>query len=253
MSTTSLKVFLRRLPWLDRRLKRLYYMLRELGERHVIGTRLQEWLWKRRSLGSGDSTEDEYAESLTHPHRPLLLAAIGEQGPLESILEVGCGPGPNLHLISQILPHARLYGIDVNAQALAEGKARFRALGIENCEFECHNFEALRRYPDHSIDLVFTNAVLMYAGPDRIRGVLREIVRVARKAAIFSEWHQPGEQKHHAGQPAARYHYGHWIYDYADLLSEFLTPERVTIIRYAEGIWADANWKAFGCLIVAKM
>jgi protein-L-isoaspartate O-methyltransferase len=250
--TTSLKVFLRRWPWLDGRLKRLYYAVRELGERYLVGTRLQEWIWKRRTRASNQDAEAEYASSLGHPHRQALLKVIGEYGPLNSVLEVGCGPGPNVHLLSRMLAPARIYGIDVNAQAVAEGQARFKVLGIENCELECRNFKALRQYPDQGMDVVFTDAVLMYVGPDRIRETLGEILRIAGKAAIFSEWHQSLETRNGARRPAARYLYGHWIYDYADLLSEFLGPGSVTLTRYGEGMWADANWKAFGWVIVAE-
>ena len=260
MATTdlrALKAYVGRWPAVDRRLKAVYYAVREVLERHVLGTRLQEHLWRRRAPHPAAAREAAFVEAVNHPHRPLVLAAVEHQGPVNSLLELGCGAGPNLRLLSQRYPDARLIGLDINAWAVREGQERFAALGTRNMILKVGSVERLTAHPDRSVDVVLTDAVLMYVGPDRIRHVLAELVRVARRSVILSEWQlppTPPESAAAAGssRTAARYYYGHWIHDYVTLLSAHVPRQRITVTRYPADAWEDDNWRTFGCVVAAR-
>lgn len=179
----SIKSFLRRWPIFYSLLQRVYYSFRRVLELHILGTKLQEWIW------SANRGVNEGLESISHPHRKLLLDKISSYSPFENILEIGCNAGPNLCLLSKKVPNARIYGIDINSKAIEEGKKHLKEEGMNNVFLSVRRADRLESFGDKSIDVVFTDAVLMYIGPDKIYNVIGEMIRVARKAIIFNEWH----------------------------------------------------------------
>ena len=76
----------------------------------ILGTKIQERKWAKRSLNE----IKKGFSNLNHPHRRLILKKIGAFHPIYSILEVGCGYGPNLYLLAKEFPQADLVGIDIN-------------------------------------------------------------------------------------------------------------------------------------------
>ena len=215
---SSLKSFVRRWPTLYSLLQRVYWSFRRFLELHVLGTKLQEWIW---SANRGKDYASEGWKSISHLHRKFLLDKISSYSPFENILEIGCNVGPNLYLFSKKFPHVKHYGIDINSKAIEEGRKHFEEEGISNVSLAVGRADRLASFSDKSIDIVFTDAVLMYVGPEKICRVISEIVRIARKAVIFNEWHNSINSKR------CFYHYGHWVYDYVYLLSEYVSIDSV--------------------------
>lgn len=100
----NIKSLLKRWPLLYHLLQRIYWGFRRIIETHVLGTRMQEWIWKYRHIYQGSNWAKGYCESADHPHRQLLLERILAYAHLESVLEIGCNTGPNLYLLAQKLP-----------------------------------------------------------------------------------------------------------------------------------------------------
>lgn len=101
----------------------------------------------------------------------------------------------------------------------------------------------LGEFEDKSFDVVFTDAVMMYIGSDKIDKVVSEMSRVARKALVLLEWHCLGNEQ------SAYFDSYHWRRDYIALLERLIPGANLTITRLPEGIWPDENWKKFGAAI----
>jgi ubiquinone/menaquinone biosynthesis C-methylase UbiE len=188
-----------------------------------------------------------HIETLNHPHRPLLAEKILSYAPLQSVLEIGCNAGPNLYLLAQKLPQAELHGIDINPKAIEVGKAWLKQAGISNVRLSIARADRLERFADKSVDLVFSDATLIYIGPDKICNVIKEMARIARKALIFNEWHQDNEKN-------GLYYDGHWVYDYKTLISDCLSsPRQPKVSKIPEDLWGGGGWGEFGAIIEVSL
>lgn len=239
----------RRMPATDRFLKRVFYAAREFAERRIVGTSLQAWIWRRKTLFPGDFATG-FRESVDHPHRAFLVRALFRRHPAGTALEIGCNAGPNLYLIAKQVPQVSLHGVDVNAAAIRQGRAAFTRWGLTNVELHTLEDKPLARFADHSIDVVFSDATLMYVGPDRIREVLSHMLRIARRTVLISEWHQPPGS---GGSATGAYLFGHWIHDYETMIREMRPDARIMVNYYPSTSWTDANWRRFGALIDADL
>lgn len=240
-----IKRWLRRFPTVYVALQRAYYACRYAGERYLFGTALHEFTWRWRGAG------EFAAPSIEHPHRAFLLERARRFAPLESILEVGCDGGANLLLLARAFPHAQLYGVDINARAIATAQALLAGAGSGEVTFRVGRAHDLRPLADRSVDLVLTDATLMYIGSDRIRQTLRELVRVARKGMLLNEWHlfaPPGP----AGQ-VHRWYDAHWVHDYERLLREVGGVQTVRVEPLPAGLWGPGGWQEYGAVVAASV
>lgn len=238
-----------RLAQLKRYLHTPYYGLRRVLEMHVVGSAAQEWLWKTRHLYKGSQWAHSYRETIHHPHRRLLLAAIADFAPLHDILEVGCNAGPNLYLLAQSFPAARLNGLDINPRAIEVGQRWLREAAVCNVELAVGKADDLSRFGDRSMDLVFTDALLMYIGPDKIGKVLDEMLRVTRKGLVCVEWHRPATDT-----AASSYYYdAHWVHSFDALLSQRVPQATFRITRLPYEAFGDAGWGQFGAIVTVRL
>ncbi|MBI2187971.1 MAG: class I SAM-dependent methyltransferase [Acidobacteria bacterium] len=239
-----LKRVLRKSHWAYTRLQHGYYAGCGALERRLLGTKLQVWRWRMRGTCFRRDEITASAHSQGHPHRDLLIDRVAALAPFTNVLEVGCGGGPNLLRLAERFPGVRLHGVDVNARAL-----RFAADALRGMEWPARLYlataSALSPFPNDSVDVVVTDAVLMYVGPDRISNAIAEIVRVARRGAVLIEWHTPTR----ASEPqASRYHFAHWIHDYRALFLQH-GCSNVRVAALPPNVWDDTGWRAFGAVI----
>lgn len=116
--------------------------------------------------------------------------------PLTSVLEVGSNIGLNLLYIE------KLFRGEVDLHAVEPNRKAFDRLCQENPvrlkgAWNCTAFEI--PLPDASVDLVFTSGVLIHIDPEDLGRVTDEIVRVAKKYVLCSEYfaHRPEEVAYH--------------------------------------------------------
>jgi ubiquinone/menaquinone biosynthesis C-methylase UbiE len=219
-------------------------------KRRFFKTSADEQYWSNRSRTSisdrGDwnteSTDwiDDYWNSRNHPHRALLINTIKKYHP-SSILEIGCNCGPNLFLLAKIFPDARIMGIDINMDAVVQGNQYLAEQGIKNVTLQVGMADDLKLFENNEFDVVFTDAVMIYIGPDKIMNVINEIVRVARKASLLHEWHN--EQSDFLG-----WFCGHWVRNYS-LINGLFPQLKVSTTKLPKEIWNDAKWQRFGYII----
>lgn len=189
----------------------------------------KDWLYGEDNWISG------YWESRKHSHRNLILKAL-ENIQFGSLLEVGCGCGPNLNLIHEKFPDVAISGIDINPYNVEEGKKlnTFADIRLGNL--------AVLPWGDNSFDIVLSDATLLYISPEEIEAVMEELNRVTKKAIILVERFDPslrGEIKGHV-----------WARNYPLLLKNL--GFSVECIKLDEKTWdTSVNWQRFGALFIA--
>jgi len=230
----------------------------------VVGTRARERQWSNRHRRAGNDWGDTrhrggpdewvlgYWDSRVHAHRAFVMEAIAEYSPT-SVLEIGCNCGPNLYLAARRFEDARIAGIDINPAAVEKGRELLAAEGITGVELSVGRADDLGRFQDREFDVVLTDAVLLYVGPDRIDRVMREMLRVARRAVVLSEWHWFDRPAHKDPQGLGIVRRGCWQRDYLALLRRYEAPEQVTITRFPQGAWDDRQWQRYGAVVTAGL
>ena len=222
----------------------------------LLGTKTLEKEWAARHLreskgddwGNGSSDWIKgYWNSVNHPHRPFLIEAISRFNP-SSILEIGCNCGPNLYLLAKKLPDADIRGIDINPEAIQKGNEWFAQEGITNVKLLAGKADELEQFQDKSFDIVFTDAVLIYVGPDKIQKVVHEMLHVACRALILVEWHC-FEPYHKDPNGLGIYYAGNWKRNYVALFKQFVPEEQIHVTKITNDIWPEKNWKEVGATI----
>lgn len=253
----QIKIILERWPKFYNLVKRGYSTFRsmhyKLGMR-LLGTKLEEKYWATRHLRKGNDWSNKendwvrgYWDSQDHSHRNFLIERICKFSP-SSILEVGCNCGPNLYLLAKKFPDIEIRGIDINSMAVQKGNEWFKQERISNVKLLVGKADELKQFPDKSFDVVFTDAVLIYIGPDKIKKVIEGMLRVTRKSLILLEWHCFNSKSNPAGV-----YVGLWMRDYVALLKEFVPENKIKVIKMPEELWPDENWQRYGGVIEVVM
>jgi SAM-dependent methyltransferase len=150
--------------------------------------RTPPWVWSReecerfwRSSGAGTegnrpqdyaSKDDSIVDFLDGFWRPEVSVE-------DSILEIGCNAGTNLHRLGE-LGFRHLGGVELNEEALEVLRSTYPDLA-QSAELHLGAAEdALRALPDNCVDVVFTMAVLLHIHPSGA-ALFRDLVRVTRK------------------------------------------------------------------------
>jgi ubiquinone/menaquinone biosynthesis C-methylase UbiE len=218
-------------------------------KRNILGTTVDEKYWSKRKISdTGDWNDKEqtdwikgYWNSQTHPHRAILLDTIEKYHP-DSILEVGCNCGPNLCLLAKKYPYARIVGIDINRDAVERGREFFSTQGITNVQLFVNKADCLEMFDDGEFDVVFTDAVLIYIGSDKILNVLKELLRITKKTTISLEWHS-------SEYSDKGIFCGHWVHNFSKLVEKIDPERRFKTRKITEAEWPDPKWIQYGYII----
>ncbi len=212
----------------------------------LIGTKVRERYWSARSISEG------YWKNRDHPNKHFLAERMAAFLPIHSILEVGCASGPNLYLLAKKFPQAQIVGIDINQEAIQYGNAQFAQEGISNVRLLVGKADNLGEFPDRAFDIVFTNALLIYIGPDKIKEVIAGMLRITNRALVLMELHCLGSN---TKDPLGRgiYRYGNWVRDYVALLKQFVAEEQIQVTKIPEHVWPEEPWKELGTVIEVVM
>jgi len=178
------------------------------------------------------------AAALSHPHRAKLLGVMGEFEPLNSVLEVGCATGPNLILLAQKYPEAEVYGLEVSREAVKVGKREVEKLGLKNMHLSAGNAGDLSRFADKSVDVVFSDACLIYINENKIEAALRGMLRVAKKGVVICELTSEVETTDGKSQ----------FHNYRKLFNEIDANLKVEEYGLEDIVWTD-KWQKFGKII----
>lgn len=206
----------------------------------VFGSKIEELYWEFRHIFDKKWTENYISEeSINQPQRKFLIEKISNYYPFNSVLEIGCASGPNLYLLAKKFSEVKFYGIDISKKAIKIGKEYSKEGGIKNIFLSTNKAENLKQFSNKSIDIIFTSAILIYIGPDKISDVIKEILRVASRAIIINEWH--------SNSPKSFYN-GHWIHNYKLLLTKFVSEEKIKFTKLPPELWSG-SWSKYGYII----
>ncbi len=226
--------------WFKPLLRSPYWHARRLLETRVLGSAVSECIWRSRHWFKPPPLP---AESATHPHRPQILGAIARFEPFESLLEAGCNTGANLYLLARAYPEARFLGVDINPRAVDAGRKAFESYQMANVSLGTSPIDSLARFETGSVDVVLSDAVLMFVGPDKIGAALQEMARVARKGLVLNEYASPEP-------PPGNYDGGRFVYDYWRLLPSLVPGAQ---LRAEKSTFAGADWDRYGWLFTVDL
>jgi ubiquinone/menaquinone biosynthesis C-methylase UbiE len=209
----------------------------------IFGTKSDEWSWKFRHFFDKDWAKSYISEnSINHPHRKLLIDEISKFYPFESVLELGSASGANLFLLAEKYPKVNFYGIDVSKKAIKEGQKFFKNKGIKNIFLKTLNISRLKGFADKSMDIVFSDASLIYIGPEKINHVFEEMFRVAKKTIILCEQHTGKES----------FYDNKWVHNYKKIVKRIIPEATINFTKISEETW-QGDWAKYGYIIEIKL
>lgn len=176
-----------------------------------------------------------------HPHRDMLVQAL-RTIPFVSLWEVGCGAGANFYKFLHNFKGKQFNGSDVNPDAIEFCRktfvgGRFKVESAENLLMS-----------DNSVDVMLSDATLLYVGPGKIKKVLQELFRVTRNHILLCELHETNLWK----RWLYRLYRGYNVYDYKKLLEE-LGAYDIQIVKIPKEMWPGEPWAKYGHVILAKL
>lgn len=103
---------------------------------------------------------------------------------VKSVLELGPNIGLNLMALRQLLPTAKLSGVEINEKASLELRSNLR-------DVDLHVKSILDFQTETSWDLVFTKGVLIHINPDKLPIVYDLMYRASSRYLLVSEYYNP--------------------------------------------------------------
>lgn len=220
-----------------RRIRSFFFVAYQRIRRQVFGTAVDEMMYKNRK----NESVRAYLDNHKLPHRNWLVEILNREG-IQSILEVGSGWGANLLNLIKVNPSLHLVGLDISPASIEEGRKVFETAQLSGVELLLGAAHDLSQYEDESFDLVFTDAVLLYVGPDKFDTVLKEFVRVAKRRVVLVELDDPDIERD-------KYAKDGWIRNYKDRLDDLFPGEEIQVHRMPKGLRPEGRWGEFGSLI----
>lgn len=193
--------------------------------------------WKNRNI----NWKTSYFDTWQHPHRKLIVEALGHTYG-SSLLEVGCGAAANLYAARQQFPGVEVGGVDISAEAIAEAKRQ-----IPDGLFDVQSADSLF-FADNSVDVILSDACLIYIEPKLIKKTLSGFKKVARKNIVLCEFHSENPIK----RALLRYKTGYFAHNYRKLLSE-LGFYDIEITKIPKEAWPGTPWEEWGYIIQARI
>ena len=123
-------------------------------------------------------------QSLIAANLALFAKILNRTSPVTSALELGANIGLNLRAIRQLLPHADLEAVEINAAAAQQ----LRAAGIADA---VHHASILDFAPKRAYDLLFTVGVLIHIAPDELSRVYDLMYRSSNRYIVVAEYYNP--------------------------------------------------------------
>lgn len=172
--------------------------------RRYTTSQFKNW-WVNRKI----DWDKDYLSTWDHPHRSFIIAYL-RSFEWTSLMEIGVGAGANLMKIIKTIKGKQLGGIDINPEAIAAANRAFNG-----GKFIVNSADDIMM-SDKSTDVVLSDMCLIYVGPLKIDGYIREIKRITRGRVVLCEFHSTSLWK----RLKLRLSSGYNAYDYKKLLAK---------------------------------
>lgn len=103
---------------------------------------------------------------------------------VESVLEFGANRGLNIAALANLLPHAHLSAVEINASAAQELARNYPSTELFNTSI--FEFEANRQW-----DLTFTKGVLIHINPDKLKEAYAALYSNSSRYILIAEYYNP--------------------------------------------------------------
>jgi SAM-dependent methyltransferase len=245
-NVVKFKRFLRKFPIAYNGLQWVYYRLLYFGEKYFLGSEFHKWVWKKQNPPNFEQLKEE----IIHPHRKFLVNHILERAPFEKALEIGCNAGQNLFLLAQKKSNSSFYGIDINDRFIQAGQEWCKHYRVQNVFLQVGKAEDLSQFTDRAFEITFSDATLMYVGPDKIMQALKEIRRITQKIIIFNEWCKKATRS----EEKSWWYDFHWVHDYGALIRDIIPDAKIMEHRLPAGQWLPGGgWEKYGTYIEVEL
>ena len=197
----------------------------------------KDW-WNFRKI----DWKKSYLDTWNHPHRDMIVWVLGSFR-WNSLIEMGCGPGPNLVKIVKEFKNKQLGGVDINADAIKLANetiagAYLKVGSVENSMMS-----------DNSADVILTDMCLIYMDNSKIGKVLKELKRIGRSRIVLCEFHSESLFKRLKFKRKTGYN----AYNYKKLLQRYGFYD-IILKKIPEEAWPGGEpQKTFGYIITAKI
>ena len=216
--------------------KSVYWLCQNLL-RKIVGTKFDTLKWQNEVSG------DDYlrfSPSQNHPHRQWLVKQIlADDSKFASILDFGCGPADNLEILRLNNFQGNYHGIDVNQGIINNAKERFKT--DPKSDFAVGNIEMLNSFEPNSFDIVITDAVLLYIGPDQIEEFIKAALRVSIHGLFLIEMHDDSMSF------SGTYTKDGYVRNYRNIPKNL--SSNVNVQKIPVDVWSTGRWPKFGHLI----
>lgn len=196
--------------------------------------------WANRKIDWGQSY-GHGKDAVLHPHRNMVVQAFKKR-PFGSVCEIGCAAGANLLRLAHAFPGIEVGGVDVSRDAI-QTVLKYFPKGV----FDVRSAEDLF-FSEKSVDMVLSDAVLIYLDRRAVRNALREMKRIGRKGIVLVELHEPSWFK----RLAIKWFSGYNAYDYRKLLKEIGFHD-IELVKIPKETWPGKPWEDWGYVITANV
>ena len=172
---------------------------------------------------------------------PVWREVLNHTGTVDSVIELGCNVGDNLRALSELLPSARLVGVELNAFAVEEARSRVPSAAIKAASLLDYDGEG-------GFDLAFTRGVLIHINPDALPRAYEQLDRLSHRYVLIYEHFsaEPYTLDHYATDGRTGSEEGERYQFWRDFAAEFETAQP-SWKRIAEG--PDETEKTQGALV----
>ena len=161
--------------------------------------------------------------------RTQTLNIIKSKGSFTNLLEIGCGNGISIDLLSKNIPNSHFTGMDLNKKIIEENKIRTKK--IKNCEFINGNIKNLNDFENNNYDYILLESVLIYIEPKKLKNLILELIRIAKKGIVLREQSVTGGL-----------YDSHYIHDFPKLFEELNLKNYTKLKALGQG----GLWNKYG-------
>ena len=174
-------------------------------------------------------TDRNQGSSWVAANTALFSKVLARTQPVKGVLELGPNIGLNLMALRQLLPAAKLSGVEINKKAASELHSNLPGVDL-------HTKSILDFQPETTWDLVFTKGVLIHINPDKLPIVYELMYRASSRYLLVCEYYNPKPAevtyRGHAGKLFKRDFAGEMLDKFSDL----------SLIDYGFVYHRDANF-----------